>query len=125
MFQLSSEPSPSANLWDVLWPALEKEILRRFLAPGGRVYTREESVAWANKILDVPEGLFRGYLPDGLALVFHEEGPWKGFPEAIHKWGAQAWSPEDRTRSSIVRLRGAQWTRIRAQGGGGLAGGTG
>jgi hypothetical protein len=33
------------------------------------------------------EHAFREYLPDGLTGVFHEEGPWQQFPEAVHKWG--------------------------------------
>jgi hypothetical protein len=43
---------------------------------------------WANKMLaSIPIGEYRGYLSDGMAVVFHEEGPWEQFPEVVHKWG--------------------------------------
>ena len=73
------------------WPTLEQQILDQFLIPGGRVYDGNESVGWANEMLaSIPRGEFRGYLPEGLAVVFHEEGPWNQFPEAVHKWGMGA-----------------------------------
>ncbi len=65
--------------------------MEQFLTSDGHVYDKNESVAWANKMLAaIPAGGFRGYLPEGLAVVFHEEGPWKQFPEAVHKWGLGA-----------------------------------
>ncbi|MFL5662199.1 MAG: HNH endonuclease [Ktedonobacteraceae bacterium] len=70
------------------WKRIEEIILERFLTPGGTIYDQQESVRWANKILaSIPKDEHRGYLPDGLAVVFHEEGPWKQFSEAVHKWG--------------------------------------
>lgn len=72
------------------WMDIEKKILEQFLTPGGKVYNKEESIMWANWMLtSIPAGEFRGYLPDGLAVVFHEEGAWKEFPEAVHKWGCR------------------------------------
>ncbi len=72
------------------WTEIEKKILEQFLKPGGKVYSQEESIGWANRMLaSIPKEGFRGYLPDGLAIVFHEEGPWKEFPEAVHKWGCR------------------------------------
>lgn len=73
------------------WPSLEQKILKQFLTSGGHICDKNESVSWANKMLAaIPTGEFRGYLPEGLAVVFHEEGPWKQFPEAVHKWGLRA-----------------------------------
>ena len=70
------------------WPTIEQQVLAQFLAPSGKVYSQEESVAWANKIIhSIPPNEFRGYLPDGFAVIFHEQGPWQNFPEAIHMWG--------------------------------------
>lgn len=70
------------------WALIEQTILEQFLLPGGRMYDSAESVGWANTMLaSVDPGEFRGYLPEGLAVVFHEEGPWKQFPESVHKWG--------------------------------------
>jgi len=70
------------------WPALEVKILDQFLTPNGKVYNKEESITWANKMLDsIPQNEFRGFLPAGLAVAFHEEGEWQQFPEAAHKWG--------------------------------------
>lgn len=70
------------------WSTIEQQMLAQFLAPGGKVYNQEESVAWANRILHaIPPHEFRGYLPDGLVVIFHEQGPWQGFPEAVHTWG--------------------------------------
>src|SRR2546421_183973 len=67
---------------------VEQEILKQFLAPNGKIYDQGESVDWANQMLQsIPDSEFRGFLPDGLAVVFHEEGNWEQFPEAVHKWG--------------------------------------
>jgi hypothetical protein len=72
------------------WTEIEKKVLEQFLRPGGKVYDQEESIAWANRMLaSIPKEGFRGYLPDGMAVVFHEEGAWKEFPEAVHKWGCR------------------------------------
>lgn len=70
------------------WPTIEQQVLAQFLTPNGKVYSRKDSVAWANRILDaIPPDEFRGYLPDGLAVIFHEQPPWNDFPEAVHTWG--------------------------------------
>jgi len=70
------------------WPTIEKIILEQFLLPDGKIYDRTESILWANKMLAaIPGDGYRSYLPEGLAVAFHEEGPWQHFPEAVHKWG--------------------------------------
>jgi hypothetical protein len=70
------------------WPPIEQQVLAQLLAPSGKVYSQEESVAWANRIIHVmPPNAFRSYLPDGFAVIFHEQGPWQNFPEAVHMWG--------------------------------------
>src|SRR5689334_12328107 len=33
------------------WPTIEEKILEQFLKPNGKVYSTQESVAWANKLL--------------------------------------------------------------------------
>jgi hypothetical protein len=70
------------------WNKIGEEILKQFLVPNGKIYDQGESVDWANQILQaIPDSGFRGFLPDGLAVVLHEEGNWERFPEAVHKWG--------------------------------------
>ena len=69
------------------WAEIEQHILGQYLQPGGTHFTREESVGWASRILhDIKPPAFRGYLPLGYAVLFHEQGDWNGFPEKIHKW---------------------------------------
>ncbi len=43
----------------------------------------------------IPEGGFRGYLPEGKAIMFHEAEPWKGYPESVWRWQCL---PESRYR---------------------------
>lgn len=70
------------------WPEIEARIQDEFLAPAGRLYTQAESIELANALLAaIAPGSFRGYLRPGLAVVFHEAGPWQGFPERAHRWG--------------------------------------
>ena len=70
------------------WPEIETSVQDEFLAPAGRLYTQEESIEFANALLGaIPLDRYRGYLSPGLALVFHEAGPWQGFPEHAHRWG--------------------------------------
>jgi hypothetical protein len=60
------------------WTEIEKQILAQFLPPLGKVYDREESIAWANRMLaSIAPEEYRAYLPDGLAVIFHEEGVWE------------------------------------------------
>jgi hypothetical protein len=69
------------------WTEIERAVLARFARPGGRQYSPQETVAQANRMLaSIVAPAFRGYLPQGLAVLFHEEGPWQGFPEAVWKW---------------------------------------
>lgn len=70
------------------WEQIEQAVLQRFLTAGGKVYDLEVSVGFANDmLLAIPPDDYRGTLPEGLAVVFHEEGPWKDFPERVHRWG--------------------------------------
>lgn len=69
------------------WEKIEREIIARVLVADGKVYDRVASVEIANEMLQsIPPGAFRGVLPDGLAVVFHEQGEWNGFPEQVHRW---------------------------------------
>jgi hypothetical protein len=69
------------------WPEIERQLLGQYLRPGGIHCTPDESVAWASKILhEIKPPAFRGYLPLGYAVLFHEQGEWNGFPEKVHKW---------------------------------------
>lgn len=70
------------------WKTIERHIVEHFCRVGGKLYDQMESIDWANTILRSINPLaFRGYLPDGYAVMFHEEGLWKQFPEAVWKWG--------------------------------------
>ncbi len=70
------------------WETIERHIVEHFCRVGGKLYNQVESVDWANTILrSTKPPAFRGYLPDGYAVMFHEEGPWQHFPEAVWKWG--------------------------------------
>jgi HNH endonuclease len=70
------------------WAEIETRIQDEFLASAGRMYTQGESVELANELLaEVAPGSFRAYLRAGLAVVFHETGPWQSFPERAHRWG--------------------------------------
>jgi hypothetical protein len=69
------------------WPEIERQVLDRFALPAGHHYTREETLNWANSMLaSITPPDYRGYLPEGLAVLFHEEGPWQHYPEAVWKW---------------------------------------
>lgn len=69
------------------WTEIERQILERFAQPGGKVCDKRQSVSWANKMLHtIAPDDYRGYLPDGLSVCFHEEGEWNGFPEITWKW---------------------------------------
>jgi hypothetical protein len=62
------------------WETIERHIVERFCRIGGKLYDQMESIDWANTILRSIKPLeFRGYLPDGYAVIFHEEGPWQQF----------------------------------------------
>jgi hypothetical protein len=69
------------------WDEIEQRISKRFARPGGAHYGRRESVRHANAMLHaIQPPAFRGYLPEGLAVMFHEGETWKGFPEWAWKW---------------------------------------
>lgn len=71
------------------WPLedIEVSIIGTFRRSGGSIYNQERSLAVANTLVSsIQPPNFRAYLPEGLAIVFHEEGPWKGFPERAWKW---------------------------------------
>ena len=72
---------------NVPWSEIEQRLLAQFMRPGGTHATPEASVEWANTLLHtLRPPAFRGYLPVGYAVLFHEEGDWNGFPERIWKW---------------------------------------
>lgn len=72
---------------DTSWGEIEQQILAQYLRPEGKHYTPKESVGWANQLVrSIEPPAFRGYLPQGYAILFHEEGEWHGFPEKAHKW---------------------------------------
>lgn len=69
------------------WPEIEKRALARFCVPGGRIYTSEETRDIANEMLrSIPAGEYRGYLAEGLAVLFHESEPWNGYSERVSMW---------------------------------------
>ncbi len=70
-----------------LWPEIERQVLERYALPDGRVYTCDETVGLANQMLKtIPPGEYRGYLPEGKAILFHASAPWNGFSERVHLW---------------------------------------
>ena len=72
---------------NVPWAEIERQILAQYLRPGGRHCTPSKFVDWANQLVrNIEPPAFRGYLPPGYAILFHEEGEWNGFPEKIHQW---------------------------------------
>ena len=69
------------------WPDIEQQILDHFARPGGKHYTSNESVGWANwMIASIRSPNLRGYLPEEMAVLFHEVEPWNGYPESIWMW---------------------------------------
>jgi hypothetical protein len=76
------------------WETIERIIVGRFCRVDGKLFDHLESVECANSMLrSINPPAFRGYLPNGYAVMFHEEGPWQNFPEAVWKWGC--WSSAD------------------------------
>src|SRR5258708_30328324 len=73
------------------WKEIDEHILERY--GQGEVYDEIESVMMANQMLrSIPAGEFRGYLPDGLAVLFHPEEEWNGYPASVWKWQCVAGS---------------------------------
>lgn len=69
------------------WPEIEQRILVRFVLPDGHAHDREETIQMANEMLNsIQPGEYRGYLPPGKAILFHEGPAWSGFPDAVHRW---------------------------------------
>jgi hypothetical protein len=71
------------------WPLedIEVSIIGTFRRSGGSIYDKERSLTFANALVtSIQPPDFRAYLPEGLGVVFHLEGPWKGFPERAWKW---------------------------------------
>ena len=69
------------------WTEIERQVLEHYALPSGRVYTCEETTLLANQMLKtIQSGEYRGYLPEGKALLFHQSPPWNGFPERVHMW---------------------------------------
>jgi HNH endonuclease len=69
------------------WTEIERQILEHYALPGGHVYTCDETTGLANQMLKtIQPGEYRGYLPEGKAILFHQSPPWNGFPERVHMW---------------------------------------
>ncbi|OLB45843.1 MAG: hypothetical protein AUF64_05005 [Chloroflexi bacterium 13_1_20CM_54_36] len=69
------------------WAEIERQVLQHYALPDGRVYTCEETTGLANQMLKTIQPRdYRGYLPEGTAILFHQSPPWNGFPEMIHMW---------------------------------------
>lgn len=69
------------------WPDIERQVLEHYALPDGRVYTCDETTGLANQMLKtIPPDEYRGYLPEGKAILFHASVPWKGFSERVHLW---------------------------------------
>lgn len=69
------------------WCEIEKQVSQRFAKSEGEQYDLEESVGFANHMLhSISRDGFRGYLPEGLAVMFHEGERWMGYPESVWKW---------------------------------------
>jgi len=72
------------------WSQVEKLVLEKALKPGTKPLDAEESVEWANTILEeIPDGEYRGYLPAGMAVIFHQAEAWKDYPELVWRWGGR------------------------------------
>lgn len=72
---------------NIAWSEIEQGILDRLVLPSGKVYDREETIGFANDMLaSVPPGEYRGYLPEGKAILFHEGQPWNDFPDKVRRW---------------------------------------
>lgn len=69
------------------WEEIERLVLEKFGRPGGKVYDDIQTVGIANKLLKaIPEGEYRAYLPSGIAMMFHQDEEWNGYPESVWKW---------------------------------------
>jgi hypothetical protein len=71
----------------ISWPEIERQVLEHYAFPDGRVYTCNETVSLANQMLKtIPPDEYRGYLPEGKAILFHASAPWNGFSERVRLW---------------------------------------
>jgi HNH endonuclease len=69
------------------WAEIERQVLEHYALPDGHVYTCDETTRLANQMLKmIQPGEYRGYLPEGTAILFHQSLPWNGFPERVHMW---------------------------------------
>lgn len=69
------------------WAQIERQILDRWALLGGHVYTCDETTGLAGQMLrTIPPGEYRGYLPEGKAILFHQSPPWNGYSEIVHRW---------------------------------------
>jgi hypothetical protein len=69
------------------WPDIERQLLDLYAFPGGRVYTCDETIVLANQMLKtISPGEYRGYLPEGKAILFHASATWNGFSEEVRLW---------------------------------------
>lgn len=69
------------------WPEIERQVLEHYAFPNGHIHTCDEAVGLANQMLkSIPPGEYRGYLPEGKSILFHQSPPWNGFPETVCRW---------------------------------------
>ncbi|GCE24545.1 hypothetical protein KDA_00290 [Dictyobacter alpinus] len=69
------------------WDEIESNIYHQFLRSGGKIYDKEDTLFFANQLVtSIKQPEFRAYLPEDLAIVFHEQGAWNGFQERVWKW---------------------------------------
>jgi len=69
------------------WSEIARRIADEFALPHGKIYNDIHSIAFANRMLKCikpPE--FRGYLPPGLAIMFHETEDWNAYSESEWQW---------------------------------------
>lgn len=70
---------------DTPWDKIAEHIIANYAS--GDIYGLPGSVFAANEMLhSIPDGEFRGYLPEGMAVLFCEGQPWNGFAEKVHRW---------------------------------------
>lgn len=69
------------------WEEIGRRILEQFASPDGKIYSDIHSIGWANRMLkSIKPPEFRGYLPEGLAVMFHESEEWNGYSESAWMW---------------------------------------
>jgi len=89
------------------WDQIERRVSERFVRSDGLAYKRRESVRHANTMLHaIQPPAFRGYLPEGLAVMFHQGETWNGYPESVWKWQCLPGSRYRREDDPLARSGG-------------------